>query len=224
MHTFKKKRFCHHYLNRILHKSDKDVRRQLESIEGDINTIFDIGACIGSFSISYAGRINNNDLKIYAFEPIRSSYDVLVKNIEINNLCKIIEPFNLGLDSKEGRVVMGIPADRLDEKNNGLYTIQSGGEKLGREVLCEMIRLSDFIKNNNIREIDIIKIDAEGKDLDILGDILEMLPNVRYIHIEVNKEFKSSKKICTFLKKHGFEYIKNTHSINEFWRNNNYGK
>ena len=211
-----------HALNRTKKKTNKDVKRTMKIIGKDVRTILDIGACIGTFSLFFTNVIKNDDLKIYAFEPVPSSYNILIKNIEANNFGKWIKPFNFGLDNKESNVIMGIPFHRSHEGNNGLYTIKSGREKLRKKVTCKVVRLKDFVKKHNIYSIDLIKIDTEGKEIDILKDSIEILPFVKYIHIEINTYFEDSKKITPFLKDIGFSYIRNTYNINEVWKNSNY--
>lgn len=221
-HEWKRINFVHSNMNRTIHKSDKDVRRQLKVIDGDIKTILDIGACIGAFSLSYANRIKRKDLQIYSFEPVKHNYKKLVANVRNNNFQNNIRTFNFGLGSEEKDVIMGVPKSRSHEENDGLYAVDNGSEELRKTIKSKVIKLSDFLKNNDIREIDIIKMDAEGSEMDILQDISYILPNVKYIHIEVNTHFESSRDIVSFLKDNGFSFIKSVWKINQLWVNNIY--
>ncbi|MBY0379900.1 MAG: FkbM family methyltransferase, partial [Burkholderiales bacterium] len=90
----------------------------------DGDTIIDIGANIGMFSISIG--IYYQNIKIYAFEPILPIFEVLKKNIEIYELNT--ECFNYGVGNKNSiekftyypnsSVLSGKYADLEEEKIN----------------------------------------------------------------------------------------------------------
>jgi len=60
----------------------------------DESVVIDVGANIGVFSIYAVSESKNS--KVYSYEPMKTSYDLLLKNIELNNLENSIRPFNLG--------------------------------------------------------------------------------------------------------------------------------
>ena len=61
--------------------------------------VFDIGANIGLLTVPFAKTIGNNG-KVFSFEPQSFVYDVLNKNIELNNLVNV-ETFHNGVSSKK---------------------------------------------------------------------------------------------------------------------------
>lgn len=61
--------------------------------------ILDIGANIGNHSVYWA--THNRAKKVYAFEPVRRTFEILQKNIQINRLETKIQPFNIGLSDKK---------------------------------------------------------------------------------------------------------------------------
>jgi len=87
------------------------VNREIESyfshgfhIEpGD--TVFDVGANIGLFSLAACARCDNK-INAYAFEPVRAIFDLLGRNIERHALSDAIEPLNFGLSSATKAVPM----------------------------------------------------------------------------------------------------------------------
>ena len=207
-------------INRINRKSEIAVKKILKITGKNVKTILDIGGCIGTFSLHFANMLHHKDLKIYTFEPVRSSYDILVSNIKINNFEKYIEPFNFGFNNKKGSVIMGVPIEREKENNMGLYRIESVDESpVCNKVVCEMERLSSFIKNKKIQKIDIMKIDVEGSEINILKDSSDVLKKVEYIHIEINRNFKGSNDISKFLKSMGFIHVGNTRRSDFIWKN-----
>lgn len=67
--------------------------------EGSV--IFDVGANIGLFTL-LCYRLSNQDVKIYAFEPIPDIYEVLALNVGAIGGTNI-KPYNIGLSSVERR-------------------------------------------------------------------------------------------------------------------------
>ena len=63
--------------------------------EGD--TVFDVGANIGMFSLM-CSKLCNNNVNIYAFEPIPAIYNVLQRNIKRHN-SEGVRSFNYGLSN-----------------------------------------------------------------------------------------------------------------------------
>ncbi len=128
--------------------------------KGDI--VVDIGANIGIFT-KYA--LANGAKRVYSYEPIRSNYDILVKNtngyevitdnIGISDICKT-EIFHI--DSNSGGHTL------LDIDPNKTRTEHT------EEVKC--YSLDYMFGNKSIPDqIDFMKIDAEGAEIKILSGI-----------------------------------------------------
>ena len=62
------------------------------------DTVFDVGANIGLFSLAAYARCAEN-LRVYAFEPVQAVFDLLCANIERNASPGCIEPLAFGLSS-----------------------------------------------------------------------------------------------------------------------------
>jgi len=67
------------------------------------DTVFDVGANIGLFSLAAYARCPKN-LRVYAFEPVRPVFDLLCANIERNTSTGLIEPLGFGLSSNSETV------------------------------------------------------------------------------------------------------------------------
>ena len=70
--------------------------------------VLDVGACVGIYSLLLSRIINNEDCRIYSFEPVKSSYETMVKNISINKINNII-PLNYGILDKNTEMILGLP-------------------------------------------------------------------------------------------------------------------
>lgn len=118
--------------------------------KGDI--VVDIGAHIGSFSIFASLQ---NAQQIYAYEPDRSTYDILEKNI-LNNNIKNIKAINVAITDKIGKAKFFL------SENNGGSSIFNN--KNGKLIDVQSIKLDDIFKQNKINKIDFLKIDCEGSE------------------------------------------------------------
>lgn len=115
-------------------------------------TIIDMGANIGSHTISYANM--NKNCKIHSFEPQKNLFNILEKNVYLNN----IQDNVILYDKAVGHINDYFELDPIpvDEEfyNKGGLKLGKGGEK------CEMITLDSL----NLNSCDFIKMDIQGSE------------------------------------------------------------
>lgn len=133
-------------------------------------TIIDIGAAFGDFSILAAKRSPKN--KVYAIEPLASSYALLQENIHLNRL-KNVYSFPLALSSKYSQVSI------TENKNN--YGHSHLSPKHSQTVTA--LSLDKFFSQHKITTCHFLKCDCEGSEYDIF---LNLSP----------KTYKKIKNIC----------------------------
>ena len=85
-----------------------------------------------------------------------------------------------------------------------------------------MRNFSEWIIENDIKEIDLMKIDVEGSEYDIFKSSEEVLKNIKSIHIEMNESFGECNLIKELLKKHNFYYLETSRKSNQIWVNKSY--
>ncbi|WP_258393538.1 FkbM family methyltransferase [Nanobdella aerobiophila] len=61
--------------------------------------VLDIGAYVGDSAIYF---IRRGAKKVYTYEAVKETYNILIKNIELNNLKDKIIPINKGIDCNKG--------------------------------------------------------------------------------------------------------------------------
>jgi len=123
-----------------------------EAAPSDI--VIDAGANYGETSVWFADRVRPGG-KVYAFEPERKAFDELLKTISANKLGKAITPINKGIWNK---------ADSLrlcGSKAPGSAYISAN--EAGMPV--SLVSLDDFIRENCITKVDLIKMDIEGSEM-----------------------------------------------------------
>ena len=164
--------------------------------------IIDIGANIGNHSV-YFGAICKAK-KIYSFEPIKDTYGILRRNIELNGLESIVEVFNIaiGRDNTFGSVKL------YDKLNTGLSQVS---EEEGGDI--EIRSLDSF----DISDVDFIKIDVEGFELNaIQGAKGILISNNPIVFIEIWEE--NFEAVNTELNECGYYIIKRFSKSNYFYK------
>ena len=124
-------------------------------------TIIDIGANIGIFSIYAAWQ---GCEKIIAIEPNTISYNTLVKNIEANDLQHKIAALHIAVSNVSGESIF-IPRDSNPE-NVSLAFVNE--QQLDSYETVTTLSLPDIIKDSQLQQIHLLKMDCEGAEFQIL--------------------------------------------------------
>ncbi len=125
-------------------------------------TVLDVGAHHGLFSIIAAGRVGWRG-KVVSFEPSSRDRRRLQFNKTLNQARQItVEPFALGAQSGPASFYVVI---------SGYTTMNSlrppTVETPVVEVKVDMMKLDDYAADVRLTGIDLMKVDAEGAELDI---------------------------------------------------------
>ena len=185
-----------------------------------LKTVFDVGAHKGEFSSSLLPAIKS--LKIYAFEP-QSEIFIEIKKKYKNS--KNIFLYNKAISNKNKNKKLKIniktSTSTFSEYNKNSYwkkvkeLLLTGSNKSSfiKNEIVKAITIDSFCKKNNIKNIDLLKIDTEGHEAEVLKGASKMLKkNISYVLIEFHfsKIYKnySRIKIEEILKKNNFEVVK----------------
>lgn len=139
-------------------------------------TVFDVGANIGLYSLKVYK--SNPKSSIYAFEPMRETYNLLLdKTKEINN----IKCFNLGLGSRSEKLYLYTYKDNNISSHASLYreviSDLHGSDNNLTAFEVDLTTLDEFCIVNNIEVIDFLKIDTEGNEYFVLKGAEKLLLN-----------------------------------------------
>lgn len=147
------------------------VKKLISQHFHECDAFFDIGACIGDYSI-WMGR---QGITSFAFEPLQENYRSLQQNIQHNQLDYRVRAFPFGLGSRSEDLTF-----RANPTNKGF-----SGRYLEVEdaVTCEVEiqTLDNFFEAQQLSydRFYIIKIDVEGMELEVLRGAVDMLKQVR---------------------------------------------
>jgi len=150
----------------------------------------DAGANIGNHTIFFSKILGAK--KVISFEPQHHVFDILKRNVEINNLSNV-ECHNAALGEKSSYAEVATGTNRnlgavtLRESKNGVFPIES-------------------LDALEIPAIGLMKIDVEGMQMALLKGAIETLAKrTRAIMIELRPELNEIEEPTAFLKKLGFK-------------------
>jgi len=173
-----------HTISLALSDQYKSYFQRLGERYGPINYIVDVGACIGTMSISYANSFP--DAEILALEPSRFNYPYLVHNVRPYPQIKCIK---MAAFNESGKVRISNPTEiqRFERNdlsvNTGLIGIHGKSNVFAENVDC------DLLDNIVTRKVDYLKIDIEGGEIEALNGALRILGTDRpIIQIEARAE------------------------------------
>jgi FkbM family methyltransferase len=142
------------------------------------DTVIDIGAHVGSFSVFAASRARSG--RVICFEPFKESYDLLNHNAALNNVT--LAAVHKAVGGKSGVVTLYF--SKSDTCRNSLYFKQE------EFVQVECVALEDIFRTYEIANCNFLKIDCEGAEFDILlGAPPAILERIDKIALEYHDAF-----------------------------------
>jgi len=181
---------------------NKTYERDYVKVEvGDL--VVDVGANLGLFSL-YAQSFHPQ--KIYAFEPIKSTYNYLTTNLKdytnVTTINKAISDTNgethINVESASGQSTL---VNNQNITHSNPISIE----------LIETITFNNFISKYNISYIDFLKVDCEGGELDLFLTIDKkfLKNNIKKIALEYHTSYIKD-VVLSILKSNSFEIEEET--------------
>lgn len=149
--------------------------------------LLDAGANIGYYSLLWTGARKDN--QSIAFEPVPQNIALLRRNIARNRLQNQIQTVEKALSTFRGKTYFtfgsweqtGWGGIVLDKKNSDLEV--------------PVISMDEFAYENNIRKINVLKIDTEGADTLVLRGASNLLKSHQIAHIFYEKNLARMEKL-----------------------------
>ncbi len=217
------------YLYREIFRDQCYLRHGIAVHEGD--TVIDIGANIGLFSLFILNRCPS--ARIYSYEPSPVVYELLKANCEAYG--SNVHCFQFGVsdrtktaaftfyenssvfssfysDTNEDReavsaIVRNVLSSDASGESREAFVNELTAERLRqRTYQCRLISVSDIIRQNRIDKVHLLKIDAEKSELEILRGIAdEHWPLIDQLVVEIHDLTKLAvKKVEQLLTEKGF--------------------
>jgi FkbM family methyltransferase len=145
-------------------------------------TVVDVGANYGYYTLLAASVVGWDGQSaspgcVYAFEPNRKAFDILMKNIQVNWLGGIVRAHQLAVADSSKQCELHVPA-HFQGCSSVLKPIGQPDCTYPEECsVVRAVRLDDIIQS----KVDLMKIDAEGSEPLVfvgMSGILERSPNL----------------------------------------------
>lgn len=163
--------------------------------------ILDVGSHIG-LSIIYFKTLYHNST-IIGFEPNPNVFPLLEENIFLNNI-EGVELHNIALGREEKTRKLYIDSSGYGAfSTSSFYKNAWNGKQQTIPIQVKVKKLSQYIKD----EIDLLKLDAEGAELEILEELEESkkIDDIKNIILEFHPTSRNKyQKIQTLLKQNHF--------------------
>lgn len=184
-----------------------------ENLVKNINCFFDIGSNIGYYSL--LATKSNSNIKVYAFEPALGPKHYLNKNIQLNSFENNIKHIDVALSNKSGSIdfyeVENVKYKYLKYNLSGEGN--AGTKTTSRNFIknsVKTITLQEFVTTESLNQIDLIKIDTEGTEIDILNSGLDTIKQFQPIVICETLFNVIEKELDDFFKNLDYEFYNHT--------------
>lgn len=135
-------------------KGDETLRLNYDLNSNSI--VFDVGGYEGWFSTEIFCKYGSN---IYIFEPVDEFYSSIKKKFSDNDKIKL---FNFGLADEDKKMAINIL-----ENSSSVYLKGENNKDI------QLKSIVNFLKNHNIKHVDLMKINIEGGEYELLESLID---------------------------------------------------
>lgn len=159
-------------------------------IKDEINIIFDVGCRSDTEYINFVGEV-------HYFEPAEK----FINDLKMQQNANKISYFNnFGLGNENSESYYYPKYQSFYDRTNSCQVSDSSNK-----ILLQIRKASDYIIANNIKQIDFLKIDTEGYELNVLQGFEDFLENVKIIQFEYGGTFLDNlMDVKNYLEQKGF--------------------
>lgn len=145
--------------------------------------ILDVGANVGIMTLPFAKQASQG--QVYAFEPTHYAFLKLKRNVELNpDMAKRIKFYNVFISeySEEHADIIAYSSWKVNgHRSDSDHPVHLGTPMDTTGI--SSISINDFVENNSISNINFIKIDTDGHELEVLKGGLKVIEKFRPIII-----------------------------------------
>jgi FkbM family methyltransferase len=177
----------------FLDQGDQTLRLNYPLLPSSI--VFDLGGYAGQWAADIYCRYN---AQIYIFEPVKHFSDNIQLRFKYNDKIKI---FEFGLSSHDHTETLHINGER----SSAFSSAQTS------EQIIHLKRASDFLQENHLSQIDLMKINIEGGEYALLEHLIETnwIKNIKNIQIQFHDFVPHAEKRMKTIQDH----LTKTHSL-----------
>ncbi|MDZ4757075.1 MAG: FkbM family methyltransferase [Bacteroidota bacterium] len=201
---------------KMLKNEFEDMAMLFNTLNKQPEHIFDCGANVGFVTHVFLKKFPT--AKIHSFEPNPLVFEQL-KNAHGQNPNVVLH--NKGIGRTKGSLTFNINKNSGTSSflaANAYHTLNYANKNI-QEKVVEVVGIGEYMKENNISCIDLLKLDIEGFELEALKGIDDLENRVKMIYTEVNLIPTYDKQplindIINYAQEHKF-HLFNIYGINE---------
>ena len=144
----------------------------------------DVGANIGMHTMA-AARVMRREGRIFAFEPFGPVCGLLEKTVWMNGCAETVEVHRSAASNRQGRRDLFLGAT---SGHHSLFPLEPAGTPAHGQVSVETVTLDGTLPTD--LKVDLLKIDAEGAELDVIEGARDLIN--RHFDIALIVEFGPS--------------------------------
>lgn len=180
------------------------LNENIKKILNSVKIILDIGANVGEISI-YLSKMYQNS-KIYSIEPSKRNLSIFKKNLDDQfDECSNIMIIEKAVCDYNGKIniTSSLNAANTIMLNHELNRTLKGYDKkiIDHVEEVDAITLNELCKQNNIIEIDFMKVDIEGAEPLLTPSILDLKPRLIFMEISLKNSEKNYQEMLFKLEK-----------------------
>lgn len=154
--------------------------------------VLDVGSNIGLAAVWFRASLGNR--RMHCFEPLSENTRLVGLN------CPDAEIYQVAVGAEEGTLVIDVDADAVMASS---IPWRTSAEKRQVRVIC----LDDHVREHRIDQIAVLKIDAEGMELDVLRGAQDTLRRTDQIVLETHGTIRHQATIEA-LRDAGFQVVR----------------
>lgn len=151
-------------------KQNGDNTLRLDYPITETSIVFDLGGYKGDWAQKIYDKYNCN---VFVFEPVKSYYENIKQRFCNDNKIKIF-PFGIGIENK--KTFINIAKDSSSIINTNL---------IGEVEEIHIKSIFDFLYDEKINNVDLIKINIEGAEFELLEDVTKCKKATMFSNIQV---------------------------------------
>ena len=187
---------------------DTTVLYTIEKILSSTNNInnnfincIDVGSYIGVVTLMMSKTLERSKKKwkVHSFEPFKESFFRLQENINLGSFANNVILNNVAVSDKSDIKILKTYPNKPGQNHLNINTLED--EDNIYQEMVKVITLNDYMHENNIKHVNICKIDTEGLDELVIKGLYDHLKNrvIDYFIFEYqeNISFKNIRYLLT---------------------------
>lgn len=186
------------------------VQYPLDRLKFPVKTVLDVGANIGVFSMYCADAFAPGIQRIVSVEPFSRNAARIRETAARNGLHGLIEVVNAAAGEQAGTAEL-----LLADSHYSHSILPAKVKRPNAAQQVSIITLDGLKREKCLENIDLLKVDVEGVELEVLRGGAELLRTTRALIIECHKGFCTFGNLKTVLAAHGLKPLQGTEALDE---------